>query len=48
MGKLYGKAKKNIMQKQYINPEHLPDWSNMFTQVIALEHHGLTFIYRGQ
>ncbi len=45
MGKLYGKAKKNTMQKQYINPEPLPDWSGMFTQVIVIEHHGLKFIY---
>lgn len=32
------------MQKQYKNPEALPDWSTMFTQVIAIEHNGLTFI----
>ncbi len=33
------------MQKQYINPEHLLDWSGMFTQVIVVERHGLKFIH---
>ena len=33
------------MQKQFIDPEALPDWSTMFTQVIVVGHHGLRFIY---
>jgi enamine deaminase RidA (YjgF/YER057c/UK114 family) len=33
------------MQKQYINPDALPDWSTMFTQVVVAEKHGLKFIH---
>ncbi len=32
------------MQKHFYNPESLPDWSSMFTQVVVVEHNGLKFI----
>ncbi len=33
------------MQRKYINPESLPNWSNMFTQVVVTEKNGLNFIH---
>jgi len=33
------------MQKKYNNPESLPDWSSMFTQVVVVEHYVLRFLH---
>ena len=33
------------MQKLYKNPESLPDWGTMFTQVVVVEHDGLKFLH---
>jgi enamine deaminase RidA (YjgF/YER057c/UK114 family) len=33
------------MQKHFVNPESLPDWSTMFTQVVVVEHDGLKFLH---
>ena len=33
------------MQKLYKNPDSLPDWSVMFTQVVVVEHDGLKFFH---
>ncbi|QHT70299.1 RidA family protein [Rhodocytophaga rosea] len=33
------------MKKHYINPPALPDWSNMFTQIVVTEKNGLRLIH---
>ena len=33
------------MQKSFIHPEDLPAWKDFFTQVVAVEHHGVKTIY---
>ena len=33
------------MNRKYINPESLLNWSSMFTQVVVTEGNGLNFIY---
>jgi len=33
------------MNRNFINPEKLPDWSGMFSQVVTVEKNGLQFIH---
>ena len=33
------------MKKLYLNPNALPDWSNMFSQIVTVEHNGLKFVF---
>ncbi|WOK04571.1 RidA family protein [Imperialibacter roseus] len=33
------------MKRAYLNPKLLPDWSQMFSQVVVTEAHGLRFIH---
>jgi enamine deaminase RidA (YjgF/YER057c/UK114 family) len=33
------------MNRTFINPEKLPDWSGMFSQVVTVEKNGLKFIH---
>lgn len=33
------------MKKTFINPASLPDWKEFFTQVVAVESHGVKTIY---
>lgn len=33
------------MKHEYHNPQSLPDWSGMFSQVVVTEHNGLKFVH---
>ncbi len=36
---------ESAVKKKYINPDLLPDWSDMFSQVVKSENNGLNFVH---